>query len=232
MRHFSACLLAGTALCSPLAAYAATDEKPTTLDAAADAATAPGPVADDIIIVGHRETRQVQQISQADIAILAAGTSPLKAIEKLPSVNFQSADPFGSYEWSERISIRSFNQNQIGYTLDGIPLGDGSYGNTNGLHISRAISSENIGQTIVSQGAGSIGTQATNNLGGTIEFLSSDPSAHFGVTANGTYGTENTLRAFGRIDTGELGNGGPSGYVSYGFSDMDKWKGAGKQRQH
>lgn len=232
MRHFSACLLAGTALCSPLAAYAATDEKPAPLDAAADPATAPGPLADDIIIVGHRETRQVQQISQADIAILAAGTSPLKAIEKLPSVNFQSADPFGSYEWSERVSIRSFNQNQIGFTLDGIPLGDGSYGNTNGLHISRAISSENIGQTIVSQGAGSIGTQATNNLGGTIEFVSSDPSAHFGVTANGTYGTENTLRAFGRIDTGELGAGGPSAYVSYGFSDMDKWKGAGKQRQH
>ena len=226
MRHFSACLLAGTALCLPLAAYAATDEKPVTGDAAAD------PVADDIIIVGHRETRQVQQISQADIAILAAGTSPLKAIEKLPSVNFQSADPFGSYEWSERISIRSFNQNQIGFTLDGIPLGDGSYGNTNGLHISRAISSENIGRTIVSQGAGSIGTQATNNLGGTIEFFSSDPSAHFGVTANGTYGTENTIRAFGRIDTGELGTGGPSAYVSYGFSDMDKWKGVGKQRQH
>ena len=37
------------------------------------------------------------------------------------------------------INIRGFNQNQLGFTLDGVPLGDMSYGNTNGLHISRAI---------------------------------------------------------------------------------------------
>ncbi len=183
-------------------------------------------------MVGRGETRQVQRISQVDIERLPAGTSPLKAIEKLPSVNFQAADAFGAYEWSERVSIRSFNQNQIGFTLDGIPLGDGSYGNTNGLHISRAISSENIGQTLVSQGAGSIGTQATNNLGGTIEFFSSDPKSAFGMTLNGTYGSENTVRAFGRLDTGMLGDNGPSAYVSYGFLDTDKWKGFGSQRQH
>jgi iron complex outermembrane receptor protein len=235
MRRLSACLLAGSALCWPLAANAA-EEPRAVAPAVADPATpadAETPAAEaDIIVVGRGETRQVQRIGQADIAILPAGTSPLKAIEKLPSVNFQSADPFGAYEWSERISIRSFNQNQIGFTLDGIPLGDGSYGNTNGLHISRAISSENIGQTIVSQGAGSIGTQATNNLGGTIEFLSSDPKSSFGMTLNGTYGSENTVRAFGRIDTGVLGDNGPSAYVSYGFLDMDKWKGFGSQRQH
>ena len=149
--------------------------------------------------------------------MLPPGTSPLKAIAKLPNVNFQSADAFGAYEWSERISIRSFNQNQIGFTLDGIPLGDGSYGNTNGLHISRAISSENIARTLVSQGAGSIGTQATNNLGGNVEFFSSDPKPVFGLTLNGTYGSDNTGRAFARLDTGVLGENGPSAYVSYGF---------------
>ena len=232
MRHLTACLLAGSALCWPLGAYAAEEPRAAVAD--------PAPLADsetpaeeaDIIVIGRGETRQVQRISQADIEILAPGTSPLKAIAKLPSVNFAAADAFGAYEWSERISIRSFNQNQIGFTLDGIPLGDGSYGNTNGLHISRAISSENIGQTVVSQGAGSIGTQATNNLGGTIEFISSDPKSTFGLTLNGTYGSENTVRAFGRLDTGVLGDNGPSAYVSYGFLDTDKWKGYGSQRQH
>jgi hypothetical protein len=74
-------------------------------------------------------------------------TSPLKAIENLPSVNFQSADPFGAYEWATRVSIRGFNQNQLGFTLDGVPLGDATYGNLNGLHISRAIITDNIGST-------------------------------------------------------------------------------------
>ena len=44
-----------------------------------------------------------------------------------------------------RISIRGFNQNQLGFTLDGVPLGDMTYGNLNGLHVSRAVISENLG---------------------------------------------------------------------------------------
>ncbi|MDQ0248150.1 iron complex outermembrane receptor protein [Sphingomonas kyeonggiensis] len=218
-------LLAGTSMLVSGAAFAQ------------DAQTvAPAPAADEgsseenqIVVIGRGETRQVQQISASDIAELAAGTSPLKAIEKLPSVNFQSADPFGAYEWAQRVSIRGFNQNQLGFTLDGIPLGDASYGNVNGLHISRAVSSENVGEVRVSQGAGSIGTQATNNLGGTIEFFSRDPSDQFGVHAEGTYGSENTVRLFGRIESGDIG-GGVKAYASYVYSDMDKWKGWGSQR--
>ena len=168
--------------------------------AAADAPQANEP--SEIVVIGRGETRQVQELSNEDLTILAAGTSPLKAIEKLPSVNFQSADPFGNYEWSTRVTIRGFNQNQLGFTLDGIPLGDMTYGNNNGLHVSRAISSENIGVTRVSQGAGSIGTQSTNNLGGTLEFLSLDPADALGFDANLTYGSENTMRSFTRLGLG------------------------------
>lgn len=237
MRSLVRALLVGSAVIVPFSAQA-TDKPVGTPDdkavASADPSdsTAGDNPGDDIIVIGRGETRQVQSISQQDIAILAAGTSPLKAIEKLPSVNFQAADPFGAYEWSERVSIRGFNQNQLGFTLDGIPLGDGSYGNTNGLHVSRAISSENIGQTRVSQGAGAIGTQATNNLGGTIEFVSSDPLPRLGVQINGTYGSQDTGRIFARLDTGKLGDNGPSAYVSYSYFDVNKWKGFGAQRQH
>ena len=106
----------------------------------------------------------------------AAGTSALKAVDKLPGVTFQSADAFGAYEWSTRISIRGFNQNQLGFTLDGVPLGDMSYGNHNGLHISRAIISENVGRVEVAQGAGALAAASSSNLGGTIEFFSRAPA--------------------------------------------------------
>jgi iron complex outermembrane receptor protein len=182
----------------------------------------------EIVVFGIGETRQVQELSSKELLILAPGTSPLKAIEKLPSVNFQSADPFGTYEWSSRVSIRGFNQNQLGYTLDGIPLGDSTYGNNNGLHIGRAIISENIGVTRVSQGSGSIGTQATNNLGGTLEFFSADVNDGFGVDANVTYGSSNTMRAFGRVNFGEAG--GFRGFVSGVYHNAEKWKGGGDQR--
>lgn len=224
MRHL-AILLAGSSAFISTVALAAGPE-----DAVPAAQPADAQSGAEIVVIGKGETRQVQQLDQRDLAVLAPGTSPLKAIEKLPSVNVTGADPFGAYEWAQRVSIRSFNQNQLGFTLDGIPLGDASYGNVNGLHISRAIISENIAETRVSQGSGSIGTQATNNLGGTIEFFSRDPAPEYGLDVNATVGSDNMWRVFGRLETGVLGENGPSASVSYVHSDTDKWKGWGSQR--
>ena len=186
---------------------------------------------DDIVVLGFGQSRQVQTVSATDMERLTPGTSPLKAIAKLPGVNFQSADAFGAYEWSTRISLRGFNQNQLGFTLDGVPLGDMSYGNVNGLHISRAIISENLASTTVAQGAGAISTASTSNLGGTLQFVSRRPSDTFDVVGSGTYGSDQTYRGFIRLDTGDLGDG-LKGYISYGFLQTDKWKGYGNQRQH
>lgn len=219
MRPATALLLASTMLAAT-PAFAQTTAP--AAEAAPDDAT--------IIVFGRGETRQVQEIAARDIIVLTPGTNPLKAIEKLPSVNFQSADPFGNYEWSQRVTIRSFNQNQLGFNFDGIPLGDMSYGNHNGLHITRAISSENIGSVRVSQGAGSLGTQATGNLGGTVETFSAEPTGELGAQGNLTYGSNDTIRAFARLNLGS--KDGVRGYVSYGYGSTDKYKGQGTQDQH
>lgn len=218
-----AVLLASTSLVAA-PAFAAEEAAPAPVapEAISDAAAA------EIVVMGQGQTRQVQELSTQELTILASGTSPLKAIEKLPSVNFQSADAFGTYEWSTRVTIRGFSQNQLGFNIDGIPLGDMSYGNANGLHISRAISPENIGVTRVSQGSGSITAQSTNNLGGTLEFFSIDPKDALGVTASASYGSENTWRGFARIGLGTTD--GARAFASVQYQDGEKWKGDGKQR--
>ncbi|MBA3942331.1 MAG: TonB-dependent receptor [Sphingopyxis sp.] len=221
-------LRAGVAALAVLAATPAFAEEAAG-DAAADAATFDG---DEIIVLGRGEARQVQEVGAADIALEVSGISPLKAIDKLPGVNFQAADPFGAYEWSSRISIRGFSQNQLGFTLDGIPLGDMSYGNHNGLHISRAIISENVGRVEVAQGAGALAAASSSNLGGTIEFFSRAPAQEFGVEVAGTYGSDDNKRVFARLDSGELFAGGTRLSLSYAWQDADKWKGDGVQRQH
>ncbi len=199
--------------------------------AAALAEAAPTEV-DSIIVIGQGQSRQVQTLKSDAIGLEAAGTSPLKAIDKLPGVTFQSADAFGAYEWSTRISIRGFNQNQLGFTLDGVPLGDMSYGNHNGLHISRAITNENIGRVELAQGAGALGVASTSNLGGTLQFFSRNPSETFGAQTNVTAGSNNMHRVFGRIDTGAIDQlGGLRAYVSIADQKTDKWKGGGEQKQ-
>jgi iron complex outermembrane receptor protein len=186
---------------------------------------------EEVVIFARGVARQQQQVTAEQIDYLPAGTSPLKAIEKLPGVNFQSADPFGSYEWSTRIVVRGFNQNQLGFTLDGVPLGDMSYGNHNGLHISRAVPSEDVGRVSLSQGAGAIGTASTSNLGGTLEFFTLDPASDLGGRVDLTGGSDSTRRIFGRFDTGALGGNGPRISLSAVDGTTDKWKGSGEQQQ-
>lgn len=224
MRHSTLALLASVAAVSLFPTLAAAQDVAPAADAPADNA------GEEIVVYGFGETRQVQTVSDSDIALLTPGTSPLKAISKLPGVNFQSADAFGAYEWSTRISLRGFNQNQLGFTLDGVPLGDMSYGNYNGLHISRAIISENLGTVTVSQGAGNLATASTSNLGGTLVFASRDPSEKTDIVASGTYGSDDTYRGFVRVDSGDLG--GVRGYLSYAYLNAGKWRGEGEQRQH
>lgn len=222
-------LLLTTAFAPALVAAAVPAAAPAVVsDGASD--TADASAADEITVYGRGQVRSVAEIGATDLAQLTPGSSPLKAIEKLPGVNFEAADAFGTYEWAVRISLRGFNQNQLGFTLDGVPLGDMSYGNTNGLHISRAIISDDIGKVQVSEGAGALGTASTSNLGGTIEFFSRTPQDQFGISANGTYGSNKTYRAFVDVDTGQVG--AFKGYLSYAYLNAGKWKGVGTQRAH
>jgi iron complex outermembrane receptor protein len=184
---------------------------------------------DAISVIGEGETRQVQKLSPADLQRSAPGTSPLKVMSRLPGVNFTSSDPFGAYEWSTRITVRGFNQNQLGFTLDGIPLGDMSYGNHNGLHISRAALSENIDRVELAQGAGGISTASTSNLGGTAQFFTRAPSLDPGLRVSQMVGSDSTTRSFLSIDTGE--RKGVSAFVSGVYASTDKWKGDGPQEQ-
>lgn len=181
-----------------------------------------------VSVVATGETRQVQTVTAEDIKTQAPGTSALKVLNELPGVNFQSADPWGAYEWSTQITLHGFDQSRLGFTLDGIPLGNMSYATTTGLQITRAISSDNISSVELAQGAGALGTASNTNLGGTIQFYSADPDTVAGARINQVIGSDSTYRTFVRLDSGDYH--GWSSYLSYDHADTDKWKGYGDQR--
>jgi iron complex outermembrane receptor protein len=185
---------------------------------------------DTITVIGGGQSRQVQELGSDDLAAAIPGSSPLKALEKLPGVNFQSADSFGASEWTTKLNIRGFSQNQLGFTLDDVPLGDMSYRNHNGLHISRAISTENIGRVVLSQGTGALDTASTSNLGGTVQFYSLDPARTRGASVEQSIGQNSAKRTFVRADSGSFDNGLRFA-LSYTDQGADKWKGGGEQTQ-
>ncbi|MCH4023052.1 MAG: TonB-dependent receptor [Acetobacter sp.] len=183
-----------------------------------------------IVVLGAGSSRETQSVSRTALMEYTPGTSPFKALSKLPGVMFTSSDPLGSYEWSQQIIIRGFDQSRLGFTMDGMPLGNLAYGNDNGLSIGRALQTENNGRATLSQGAGSVDVAASNDLGGALQFTSIDPTDKFGVDVAGTVGSASTWRTFMRVNTGKLPGGGKL-YVSYDYQDANKWKGDGQQRQ-
>ena len=172
----------------------------------ADDAGAPDTGAE--IIVTAKATRAATALSQVELQKILPGISPLKAIQTLPGVLYITADPWGYNEQNAQLFLHGFASNQLGYTMDGVPLGDQSYGNYNGLSPQRAIISENVGRVVVSSGAGDLATASNSNLGGTVETYSSDPREKLGVEASHTFGSYGTARSFVRVDTGNFGPGG------------------------
>lgn len=186
---------AGAALCAG-ALHA--EEAP-----AAPAAAEPA----ESIVVTAKTTRSATAITASEIQKILPGVSPLKAISTLPGVLYITADPWGNNEQNAQLFIHGFSASQLGYTMDGVPLGDQNYGNFNGLSPQRALISENTARTVVSTGAGELGIASTSNLGGAVEVFSRDPANERGLDLNQTVGYYGTSRTYGRLETGDLGGG-------------------------
>ncbi|MEI9851981.1 MAG: Plug domain-containing protein [Sphingomonas sp.] len=171
-------------------------------DAPSAAADEPSGEADsgepEIVVVGSGETRSVSTLVPSNLDVLPPGTSIQKALNFLPGVMAQSIDALGVNEQSLSLQVRGFNTTHLGYTLDGMPLGDGAYNNYNGLTISRALISENLGRADLATGIAGLGIPSTSNLGGALTYVSSDPHRDMGLAVSQTVGSENSLRTFAR----------------------------------
>lgn len=223
-----AALWCGAALLALMASGAQAAETAAATPAAADTDSTS---VEQVIITSQRETRSAVTMQAQQIQNVLPGASPLKAIQFLPGVVYRTADPWGNNEQNLSLFVHGFSTQQLGFTMDGVPLGDQQYGNYNGLSVSRAVTSENVSRVTLSSGAGALGVASTSNLGGAIETFSRDPSAERGLNVRQTVGSHETSRTFVRLDSGEMA-GGWKGYVSYLRQDAKAWDFEGHQRGH
>ncbi len=174
---------------------------------------------EEIVVIGSGQTRSVSTLVPSNLDVLPPGTSVQKALNFLPGVSAQSIDALGVNEQSLSLQVRGFSTTHLGYTLDGIPLGDGAYNNYNGLTISRALISENLGRADLATGIAGLGIASTSNLGGALTYITSDPRKDMGAQISQSFGSEDSLRTFVRFDTGE--HGGFSAYFSGQYTEQD-----------
>ncbi|WP_415528826.1 TonB-dependent receptor [Gluconacetobacter sp.] len=165
-------------------------------------------------------------ISQQLISQAVPGTNPMKILGQMPGIMFQTNDAQGIDNYAAQIYVHGFQQQEIGMTLDGMPMGEMTYRNYNGLNPLQAISSENVARIDVSQSAGAEAIAATNNLGGSFEYVSLDPKDRRGGTVAQTFGSNRTFHTFIRFDSGVLNPSGTKFFVSYSRNDAGFWGGS------
>ncbi|MBS4095787.1 MAG: TonB-dependent receptor [Sulfuricella sp.] len=183
-----------------------------------------------VTVVGSREVRDLTAVEGAALREAAPGSGPLKLLDRLPGVMWTGADNLGNYEWTNDLSVRGFSLNQIGFTLDDIPLGSTHFWYYNGIDPNRAIAPENLVRITLKPGSGSPEAASYNALGATVQLSSGEPEKEFGVRARQSFGEYRNLRTYARLDTGELASGA-TGYLSVSGTVADKWKGMGNPGQ-
>src|SRR6202012_5338316 len=171
-----------------------------------------------VTVVGSGQTRSVSTLLPDNLEVLPPGTSVQKSLNNLPGVMGQSIDALGLNEQSMTLQVRGFSTTHLGYTLDGMPLGDNAYNNYNGLTINRALISDNLGRADLATGIAGLAIASTSNLGGAVTYASSDPHQDLGLTGSQSIGSKDGERTFLRLDTGEYG--GLSAYLSGQYSQQ------------
>ncbi len=181
------------------------------------------------LIKHQTDDKSVSTVSQAFIATQAPIQNAYQYVALTPGALTQMSDPFGLSQQLS-LNIHGLGQDEIGYTLEGMPLNDIGY--YDGFP-SQFIDSENIDEISLAQGTADLDSPVISEAGGLMKITMLDPSLHPSGSVDASYGSFNTNRAFIRIDTGLIGNSGIRAFVSYSHTASDQWRGPGRvKRQH
>src|SRR5947209_18906324 len=145
-------------------------------------------------------TKAKAVLTQEIISRSNPGQSILDTINLVPGVSFQNNDAYGSAGGT--LTIRGFDASRISLTFDGIPLNDsGNYA----IYSNQQLDPELIEQVNVNLGTTDVDSPTASAVGGTVNYRTIIPTVNPGVRFVGTVGDWHMWRAFGLINTGEVG---------------------------
>ncbi|OAG74088.1 TonB-dependent receptor [Gluconobacter japonicus] len=191
--------------------------------------SAPGHQPGGGLIRPENSVRSVSTVSRDYMDKQPPMATAYQLASMLPGANVATSDPFG-FSPNTNLTVRGLNNDAIGYVLEGTPLNDVAYYSG---YPSQFADSENYSQVALAQGSADLDSPVLNAAGGLMSLYFLDPSQKAGGFASVSYGSFDTNREFIRLETGNIGNSGIRGFVSYSHSASDNWRGPGRdKRQH
>ncbi len=161
-------------------------------------------------------------ITQEELAKQRPTGNAFQALELMPAVNSYSHDSSGLFGGG--LTMRGFNSDQIGATINGVPVNDsGSFS----VFPQEYVDQENTCSEFVTQGSTDVDSPQVGATGGNFGINTCDPEAKQRVRVMQTIGQLRLHKTFVRYDTGLLSDGRSKAFVSLSHAGADKWKGEG-----
>jgi iron complex outermembrane recepter protein len=167
--------------------------------------------------------KAVSTISRDAIKQAAPGATFIQAIDSIPGVVSSTDDVTGTNDGN--ISIRGFPIDEVGVTVNGAPINDsGNYK----IYPTEYGDTENMGDITVQQGYPDNDTPISGAAGGSIAWVTVDPSHTAGLDFSQSLGQNSYHRTFFRLNTGDTGP--VRSWLSYSNNETELWRGRGKAK--
>ncbi|UMM08118.1 TonB-dependent receptor plug domain-containing protein [Gluconobacter frateurii] len=166
-------------------------------------------------------------ITAAAIARKSAIASPLQLISTMPGVNYGTQDAFG-LSIRNTISVRGFQQTQLGYTIEGAPGVDQAYYNP---YTETYADNENLSDITLIPSTSRINDPVQSSSGGELIETVRDPSEKAGGMISYAAGSYRSQRVFGRLDSGYIGHSGIRLFGSASYTAADIFAGSGRSNK-
>lgn len=151
-----------------------------------------------------------------------------EALEMMPAVNSFNHDATGLFGGG--LTLRGFNSDQIGATINGVPVNDsGSFS----VYPQEYVDQENTCSQFVTQGSTDVDSPQVGATGGNFGIVTCNPENKQRFRVMQTLGQLDSYKTFLRYDTGRLADGRSKAFISVSRAEADKWKGlGGAKRDH
>ena len=167
--------------------------------------------------------KAVSTITRDAIQQMSPGATFVQAIESIPGVVSATDDVTGLNDGD--YSIRGFTGDEIGVTVNGAPINDsGNYK----IYSSEYGDTENMGDITVLQGYPDNDMPMPGAAGGSIAWVTVNPSHEAGLDFSQSFGDHDYRRTFLRFNTGDTGP--VRSWISWSDNRTDLWRGAGTSK--
>jgi iron complex outermembrane receptor protein len=165
--------------------------------------------------------KAVSTITRDAIVQAAPGATFVQMIASIPGVKAATDDVTGLNDGN--FTIRGYTSDEVGITVNGAPINDsGNYR----VYSTEYGDTENMGDITVQQGYPDVDTPVSGAAGGSIAWVTIDPSHTAGVDFSQSVGSDDYRRSFVRFNTGDTGP--VRSWLSYSNNSVDMWRGAGQ----